>query len=407
MNQVFLKPNFVNDSYVLEDKLGNLYNCLRDDKDSFLKYCIKNGNSIKVTETNGVLQYRAGQLGQFIADGNVAPEFHVLIETQLNYKTLDVITDERREMINFLNASVGLKPGRLKMSELKWKYLVRSVKRGKNIMMTGATGSGKTFAVQCLGVAFPERKLFKFNLGATQDPRASLIGNTHFAKESGTYFSESYFVKAIQTPGAIVMLDELSRAHPEAMNILMTVLDEGQRYLRLDEADGSPEIPVAAGVSFIATANIGNEYTATRVIDRAMLDRFTIIEMELLTAEDEVELLRDIYTDLSIKKINAIAEIAHATRLEVKNDNSKISTMISTRATVELAGLMNDGFTLIEAADVAIYPFYPEEGGVDSERVFMKQLIQKYADVDTDNTDLFNVDVEEITADTLSNKKPF
>ena len=40
--------------------------------------------------------------------------------------------------------------------------------------------------------------------------------------------------------------------HPDAWNILMTVLDGGQRYLRLDEAEGSPIVNVAEGVTFIA-----------------------------------------------------------------------------------------------------------------------------------------------------------
>ncbi len=36
------------------------------------------------------------------------------------------------------------------MDELKWKYLLRSAVRGKNIMMTGPTGCGKTLAAQSL-----------------------------------------------------------------------------------------------------------------------------------------------------------------------------------------------------------------------------------------------------------------
>ena len=121
-----------------------------------------------------------------------------------------------------------------------------------------------------------------------EDPRSTLIGNTHFNKSDGTDFSESTFVKAIQTENAVILLDELSRAHPDAWNILMTVLDPGQRYLRLDEADGSPTINVAKGVCFIATANIGNEYTSTRVMDKALLDRFIVIEMDMLEKQDEV-----------------------------------------------------------------------------------------------------------------------
>ena len=110
----------------------------------------------------------------------------------------------------------------MKMGDLKWKYLVRSAVRGKNIMMTGAAGCGKTMAAKSLVNAL-DRPEFYFNLGATQDPRSTLIGNTHFNKSDGTYFSESTFVKAIQTENAVILLDELSRAHPDAWNIHMTV----------------------------------------------------------------------------------------------------------------------------------------------------------------------------------------
>ena len=157
-------------------------------------------------------------------------------------------------------------------------------------MMTGPAGCGKTLAAKSL-INGLDRPNFYFNLGATQDPRATLIGNVHFDKNKGTFFSESLFVKAIQTPNAVILLDELTRAHPDAWNILMTVLDYGQRYLRLDEQDGQSTIKVAEGVCFVATANIGNEYTATRQLDKALMDRFTVIEMDTLTDEEEAGLL--------------------------------------------------------------------------------------------------------------------
>lgn len=286
------------------------------------------------------------------------------------------------------NTGYQLKPNGLFMDELKWKYLLRSAVRGKNIMMTGPTGCGKTLAAQSL-VKSLNRPDYYFNLGATQDPRATLIGNTHFDKVKGTFFSESAFVKAIKTPNAIILLDELSRAHPEAWNILMTVLDAGQRYLRLDEADGSPIVKVAQGVTFIATANVGNEYTSTRIMDRAMMDRFVTIEMDLLDKKSEYELLKTIYSEADDYSLNALAEIASTTRELIKTDVSKISTMISTRTNVEAAGLIYDGFSLMEAAEIAILPYFSNDGGLDSERVFMKQLIQKYIVSDSNET-LFN-----------------
>jgi nitric oxide reductase NorQ protein len=303
----------------------------------------------------------------------------------------------------FIHNSTGLKPEQLIMSDLKWKYLVRSAMRGRNIMMVGPAGAGKTMAAKYL-VSALERPDFYFNLGATQDPRATLIGNTHFSKEDGTYFSESLFVKAIQTENAVILLDELSRAHPEAWNILMTVLDLNQRYLRLDEKDGAPTIKVAPGVSFIATANVGNEYTSTRVMDRALMDRFITIEMDALDQDMEYKLLKMKYPAAHDASVRAVAEIASITRKELKASNPKLTSSISTRAAVEIASLIYDGFSLAEAAEVGIYPFFSEDGGVDSERTYVKQIVQKYCvNPETSTEDLFGAD----EIQDASNSMPF
>jgi len=297
-------------------------------------------------------------------------------------------------ILNFIhNEAVKLKPNTIIMPDLKWKYLVRSAVRGKNIMMTGPAGCGKTQAAKSLVKAL-DRPDFYFNLGATQDPRGTLIGNTHFKKESGTTFCESVFVKAIQTKDAVILLDELSRAHPEAWNILMTVLDQGQRYLRLDEHENAPTIQVAEGVTFIATANIGTEYTATRAMDRALVDRFIIVEMDVLDKDQEIQLLKMIAPTCPDNFIDTIAEIASITRKEITNESSKISSAISTRLTVEMAGLIADGFNLSEAAEVCIYPFYDQAGGVDSERTYVKQIVQKYCQNDSDTRNIFGTDAK-------------
>ena len=294
--------------------------------------------------------------------------------------------------------SVQLKPNELVMPDLKWKYLIRSAVRAKNIMMTGPAGCGKTMAAKAL-VNSLDRPDFYFNLGATQDPRATLIGNTMFDQKRGTYFSESSFVQAIKTPNAVILLDELSRAHPDAWNILMTVLDQGQRYLRLDEAEGSPIVNVAEGVTFIATANIGNEYTSTRVIDRAILDRFVTIEMDVLNDEQEFGLLKYMYPEVNDDDLKAIAEISHHTRTQSMSDSGKVTNMVSTRASVEMAGLIYDGFDLFESAEISIFPFFSADGGVDSERTYIKQLVQKYVK-DENGEPLFNeVDQEKNSED--------
>jgi len=317
--------------------------------------------------------------------------------TPINEPSVSVeVPTDHAEVLSFIHGSYSLKPKALMMSELKWKYLIRSGVRGKNIMMTGPAGCGKTMAAKAL-VNSLDRPDYYFNLGATQDPRGTLIGNTHFKDGEGTYFSESHFVKAIQTPNAVILLDELSRAHPDAWNILMTVLDYGQRYLRLDEQDTQATIKVADGVTFVATANIGNEYTSTRVMDKALMDRFTIVEMDVLTEGEEDELLNYMFPNVDSSLLTSVAKIANLTRVESKSDTARISSGISTRTTVELCGLLFDGFSLEEASEVSIYPQYDSSGGVDSERTFVKQIVQKFCD-DGTSDDLFNEEeVEEAT----------
>ena len=372
------------------EKSGNRFNAFDSNGKKYTgvitsttrKHAFQNGNAIEY-RANGKWYQCDMSLYEKTENVNSVP-----MAEQVNVE----VPSGHAETMEFIQKSYSLKPKDLVIGELKWKYLIRSAVRGKNIMMTGPAGCGKTLAAKSLVNAL-DRPNFYFNMGATQDPRATLIGNVHFEKSKGTYFSESLFVKAIQTPNAVILLDELTRAHPDAWNILMTVLDQGQRYLRLDEQDGQATINVADGVCFVSTANIGNEYTATRQLDKALLDRFVIIEMDTLSDEQEHGLLQYMFPSVNSEELKKVSSIAFLTRSESKADNPRIASGISTRTSVEIAGLLFDGFTINEAADITIYPQYDADGGADSERTFVKQIVQKFMD-DGSSDDLFDVEEE-------------
>ena len=386
--KLFFNP--VNET-TMANKVGDTWTAKPNTKAAEkIKYSYKNGIVVSVKLDTDGTTFGTASTGVITDYNEKLEDCKLKLHKAVNPK----LSKEQNDLINQVKESPKLKPDVLKVSDLKWKYLMRSAIRGKNIMMTGPSGCGKTMAAKSVVNAL-ERPDFYFNLVATQDARSTLIGNTHFAKDTGTFFSESVFVKAIQTPDAVILLDELSRAHPEAWNILMTVLDPGQRYLRLDEADNSPTIKVAKGVTFIATANIGNEYTSTRVMDRALLDRFIILEIDLLSEEQESSLLQMLYPEANIDMLKNIAAIVSATRKELTTEVPRISTSISTRASIEFASLLYDGFTLEEAASVVVYPQFDDAGGLDSERTFIKQLVQKYIPAQTDEN-LFNTDQEDL-----------
>ena len=303
------------------------------------------------------------------------------------------------------------KPKDLFIAELQWKFLKQSYYRGRNILLLGFTGCGKTKSAYALAESEGKeigKDFFVFNMGATQDPRASLIGNTHYNNTTGTFFAKSEFIRAITTKNAVILLDELTRINPEGANILMTVLDYNQRFLRLDEDEKSPLIKVATGVTFIATANVGAEFTATRTLDRALYDRFTAqLEVPVLDIRNETLLLRQYFPTLRNDVTEAIADVACHTRDNVKSNEPSLSTIVSTRTNVNIAEMLIDGFKFSEAMEVAVLPLFDSEGGADSERTQIKQKIQQYSNLDDiDDYEVEDPDVKHDENDTnIDNNK--
>ena len=163
---------------------GNRYNAWDSDGNKYTSE-IGNGTRKSAYMKGMALEKREGKSGRTYWWKVPMSEFEKSSAPVFNAEELEV-PEDHAEVLNFIHSSYSLKPELLVMKELKWKYLVRSAVRGKNILMTGPAGCGKTLAAKSL-VGAMSRPDFYFNLGATQDPRATLIGNVHFDKKDGTY----------------------------------------------------------------------------------------------------------------------------------------------------------------------------------------------------------------------------
>ena len=74
--------------------------------------------------------------------------------------------------------------------------------------------------------------------------------------------------------------------------------------------------------------------------------------MDLLTDVEESNLLEMMFPSVEKDMLKAIAEISHSTRVEMSAESPRLSNMISTRMSVEIAGLLSDGFGLDEASEI-------------------------------------------------------
>lgn len=286
--------------------------------------------------------------------------------------------EEGAEVLSLAIDSYNKKPTSFKIPEIKWEIIARNVIRNKNTLVVGPSGCGKTTAAIEIAKSL-NRPTYIFNFGSTQDPRSALIGQNQYSVEKGTFFKESDFIKALETKDCVIILDELSRAHPEAFNIILPLLDFRQT-MRIEETNR--EFKIAEGVSFIATANIGLEYTSTRTMDRALIDRFIPIEIDFISKDAEADLISNMFADLKAKDANDIVNFAELIRKELASESSRLTTHVSTRAIIEIASLCNDGFSLFDAVCYTVLPNFDKDGGVDSERSFVMQALQKFIDID-------------------------
>ena len=240
------------------------------------------------------------------------------------------------------------------IADKDWYLLVRNIKSKVNTMMVGPSGTGKTelvlLACKKLGI-----ECNVYDMGSMYDPVSGLLGVHRLQKGGESVFDYAKFTQDIQKPG-VILLDELSRAPVTTNNILFPCLDS-RRMLPVEMAGGDElrSIPVHPDCVFVATANVGAEYTGTMSLDRALVGRFFPLELDYMPLECEVKVLEK-RCGITPADAENIANVASTVRSLY--GKQEISCTISTRETLAAARLVADGWSSLEAMELTFLPLF-------------------------------------------------
>ncbi len=240
------------------------------------------------------------------------------------------------------------------IAEKDWYLLMRNIKSKVNTLMVGPSGTGKTelvlLACKKLGL-----DCHVYDMGSMYDPVSGLLGVHRLQKGGESVFDYAKFTQDIQKPG-VILLDELSRAPVTTNNILFPCLDS-RRMLPVEMAGGDElrSIPVHPGCVFVATANVGAEYTGTMSLDRALVGRFFPLELDYMPLDCEVKVLSKRCGILPADAEN-IASVAGTVRSLY--GKQEISCTISTRETLAAARLVADGWSSLDAMELTFLPLF-------------------------------------------------
>lgn len=254
-----------------------------------------------------------------------------------------------------------------------WYRLIRNILIGESTLLVGPTGSGKTELISHVAKALG-KDLFIQDMGTVLDATASLAGVHRLNSEGHSDFEYAPFTDYIQS-GGIVLLDEINRSPKDANNFIFPCLDS-RKYLPVDSAcaGASRKIIVHPETVFFGTANLGAEYSGTSSIDRALLDRFAIIELDYPIEGDEVEILK-LRTSIDDKNAMAIVKVSNEIRKMFKDQT--LSSSISVRHTLQVAGLVRDGFDLQQALKWTVLPLFEDSVGA-SERSSVMSIMTAF-----------------------------
>lgn len=244
---------------------------------------------------------------------------------------------------------------------------VSAAERCRTVWLYGPSGAGKsTMPMQFAAVT--RRPFMRISFDRSTDP-VDLIGQEMLDGSGGQHWTDGKLLRAIQRPGMVILLDELTFAPPGLQAVIQTLTD--MRFFTKPSGD---RVHCAAGVTFCVADNTNGAgdttglFAGTTVSNAALVDRMArMIRVDYLSESLESQALHNHVPNTPKAACeHVVAFVGGARKLDGFEDRP-----LSLRRMVAFLEAIEDGFTAADAFDMTFLSRLP-----DAERETLRQYFR-------------------------------
>lgn len=233
---------------------------------------------------------------------------------------------------------------------------VAALLEGSNLLLSGAKATGKNILAENLAWIF-RRPVYNISFNVNTDS-SSLIGTDTFRDNEVQLRKGSVYRCAEE--GGFGILDEINMAKNDAASVLHATLD----HRRIIDVPGYEKIDLHPAARFIGTMNYG--YAGTKELNEALVSRFLVIDMPMLSEETLCRIIRHDYPDIREDALQAFSGLF--LDLQIKAQNSEISTKA-----MDLRGLL----AALGAVRIGLRPWQAVQMGITNKAfdIFEREIV--------------------------------
>ena len=262
---------------------------------------------------------------RLLSDTVTADDIANVISKWTNIPIAKLISSEKEKLLHLEENLTKRVKGQEEALRLVSEAIIRSRSGIKDpnrpigsFIFLGPTGVGKTEVAKSLAYELfdDEHHMVRIDMSEYMEKYSvsRLIGAApgYIGYEEGGQLTEA----VRRNPYSIVLFDEIEKAHPDVLNLLLQILDDG----RLTDSNG--RTVDFKNTIIIMTSNVGSEYILNGEDDKVMTELHKYFKPEFINRVDEVIIFKKLTKDV-------LSSILDKIIVEIENRLKDINVKIS------------------------------------------------------------------------------